>query len=141
MPMYGEDGPFANLVGVGMTISASTATLAWTAPAAGGHVLQWWLAYGHTTASGSLATIADSASFATATTKGTRRRPIGTMSWATGATPVGAMPDRGDINVTFQVPIVVNPGEYIATACRMMNGAVTASGGMHYLIGFDGYFQ
>lgn len=126
----------------GMTISASTATAAWTAPAAGGHVLQWWLAYGHTTANGSVATISDSSTFlAGGTTKGTRRRPIGTMSWATGATPVGTMPDRGDINVTFQVPIPVNPGEYIATVCRMMNGAVTASGGMHFLIGFDGYFQ
>jgi hypothetical protein len=124
----------------GMTISASSATAAWTAPAAGAHIFQWSLGFGHTATTA--ATTTDSASFtAGGTTKGRRTRPIGTMSWATGTAPIGTMPDRGDLNVTFQTPIVVNPGEYVTTIVRMLNGAATATGGMHFMIAFDGYFQ
>lgn len=123
----------------GVTISASSATAAWTGPAAGVHIFQWSIAFGHTATT--MATITDSASFAAAgTTKGVRRRPVGSMSYTTGATPVGTMPDRGDLNVAFRSPLVINPGEYLTTVCRMMNGAVTATGGQHFMIGFDGYF-
>jgi len=122
----------------GVKISALSYTAVWTAPAAGPHMLMWGIFYGNTTVN---PTTAESATFVTATVKAPRKVPIGLMSWATTATPIGTPPDRGEIAMTFQTPIVVNPGEYIQLICKMLNGAATATGGLFFTYTFDGYWE
>ena len=122
----------------GVRISAVSATAAWTAPAAGGHSIQFGLYYGSTAVT--LAQ-AESGSFATGTIKAFRRRMLGFMTWATGATAIGTAPDRGDIVVTFQSPIVVMPGENVGIFALMHNGAAVATGGLLFTYDFDHYYQ
>lgn len=122
----------------GVTINAVSHTAAWTAPAAGGHSLLWGLYYG---SSAVTLAQAESGSFTTATVKAFRRKFLGFMTWATGAAAVGTPPDRGPISVTFDSPIVVNPGENVGLFCQMTNGAVTATGGLFFTYDFDHYYQ
>lgn len=98
--------------------------------------LIWGLAWGHTAVS--LATT-ETASFATATTHAPRRIPLGMCSAAIG-TVVGGLYDK-EINRTFDTPIVVRPGEYIATTVRFRVGTATASQEMTYVVGFNGYWE
>ena len=98
--------------------------------------LIWGLAYGHTAVS--LAT-AETASFATATTHAPRRIPLGMCTAPVGAA-VGAMYDR-DIVASFGTPIVVRPGEFIATTVRFRVGTATASQELTYTVGFGGYWE
>jgi len=121
-----------------VTISAVTATAAWTAPAAGQHSLLWGIYWGGTAVS--LAQ-AESASFTTATAKAHRRRFLGFMNWATGAAAIGVPPDRGPITVTFDAPIVVHPGDYVGLFAQMHNGAAVATGGLLFTYDFDHYYQ
>jgi hypothetical protein len=121
----------------GVKISAASFTAAWTAPAAGQHLFQWGLGYGAVAAN---MNASETASFATNTTKAARRRVLGLMGWATGATPIGTPADR-DIIVKFDSPIVINPTEFLMVACKMLNGAATATGGMYFTVDFDHYFE
>lgn len=91
------------------------------------------LAFGHTAVS--LAT-AETASFATATTKAPRRIPLGIMFWNVGAV-VGATPQNGDIYIPFTNPIYVNPGEFIATTLKFLVGTATVSQSIWYHVTFD----
>ena len=91
------------------------------------------LAFGHTAVS--LAT-AETASFATATTKAPRRKPVGFAYWNIGA-PIGATPQNGDLVMTFNNPIYVNPGEFIATTLKFVTGTATASQSIGYTVDFD----
>ena len=91
------------------------------------------LAFGHTAVS--LAT-AETASFATATTKAPRRLPLGFMYWNVAA-PIGATPQNGDIVQTFANPIYVNSGEFIATTLKFTSGTATASQQITYTVTFD----
>jgi hypothetical protein len=63
------------------------------------------------------------------------------QTFATGAAPIGVSPDRGDLVMTFQSPIIVNPGEYLTTICRMVNGAAAATGGLYFAVDYDHYFE
>lgn len=81
-------------------------------------VLQWSLAFGHTAVS--LATTE------AATTKAPRRIPVGLMTWPVAAA-IGAMPQCGDIDIQFESPIYVNPGEFIAFVAKFILGTATAS--------------
>ena len=86
--------------------------------------VQFSLAFGHTAVS--LAT-ADTASFATATTKAPRRISIGFQSWAIGAA-IGAPPAEGPIYFDLEdAPIYVNPGEFVALVGKFLLGTATAS--------------
>lgn len=98
--------------------------------------LIWGLAWGHTAVS--LATT-ESASFGSSTTHAPRRIPLGMCSAAIG-TAVGGMYDR-DIDVKFDAPIVVRPGEYIATTVRFRVGTATASQELTYTVMFNGYAE
>lgn len=91
------------------------------------------LTFGNTAVS--LAT-AETASFATATTKAARRVPLGFMFWNVAA-PIGATPQNGDIFMPFQNPIYVNPGEFIGVAMKFIAGTATASQSIWYQIAFD----
>ena len=81
-------------------------------------VIQWSLAFGHTSVS--LATTE------AATTKAPRRIPVGIMSWPIAAA-VGAPPTGGDIELKFESPIYVNPGEFFAFVAKFIIGTATAS--------------
>lgn len=99
-----------------VNLGAAVATTATT--------LQFSLAFGHT--ADSLAT-ADTASFATATTKAPRRVSVGFMTWAIGAA-IGAQPQGGNIFIDFgDSPLIVNPGERIALVAKFLAGTATAS--------------
>lgn len=98
--------------------------------------LVWGLAWGHTAAS--LATL-ETGSFVTATTHSPRRIPLGMCSAAVGVA-VGGSYDK-DIVRTFDTPIVVRPGEYIATTVRFRIGTATASQELTYVVMFNGYWE
>jgi hypothetical protein len=91
------------------------------------------LAFGHTAVS--MAT-ADTASFATATTKAPRRIALGMMYWPVAA-PIGATPANGDITMRFENPVYVNPGEFIATCMKFITGTATVSQSIYYHVAFD----
>ena len=86
--------------------------------------IQFSLAFGHTAVS--LAT-ADTASFATATTKAPRRKSLGYATWPVGAA-IGAQPQCGPIFVDFgDSTVYVNPGEFVALVGKFLVGTATAS--------------
>jgi hypothetical protein len=103
---------------------------------AGGPVTYTYaLAYGHTAVS--LAT-AQTASFATATTKAPVIVPLGAMDNYVVTAPVGTVGAR--VSMPFATPIVVNPGEFIQVIARNL-GVVTTLGAITFNIGFDGYWE
>lgn len=62
-----------------------------------------------------------------ATTKASRRIPLGFMTWAVGA-GIGAGPQGGPIKIDFTAaPIYVNPGEFIQLIAKFLIGTATAS--------------
>lgn len=98
--------------------------------------LQWGLAFGHTAVS--LATT-ESTTFATATAKAPRRIPLGFQSCPIAA-PIGQI-YTNDITQQFTTPIVVNPGEYIATFFKQIVGTATASQTIVFSVTFTGYWE
>lgn len=98
--------------------------------------LVWGLAWGHTAIS--LAT-AETGSFVTATTHAPRRRPLGMCSAAV-ATPIGGLYSN-EINRAFESPIVVRPGEYVATTVRFRIGTATALQEVFYVVTFNGHWE
>lgn len=92
------------------------------------------VAFGHTALS--LATT-EGASFSTATTKAPRRVPVGAL-YLPLATPVGAVSNR--VSVSFQSPIVVYPGQYVAFIVKPVLGTATATETLLFNIGFGHYF-
>lgn len=102
---------------------------------AGGPLLNHYaIAYGQT--ADSLAT-AETASFATASTKKPRYVPLGFDSFAANAV-AGTL--GTPIERRFDSPIVVNPGERIGIECRNM-GVVTTTGNTLVSISYDGYWE
>jgi len=99
--------------------------------------LLWGLAYGHTNVS--LATN-ETGSFATATTHSPRKRPLGFMYAPIGAV-IGQPYDRLLDNDMTVSPIVIRPGEYLATTVRFVVGTATSSQTVLYTVNFNGYFE
>lgn len=122
-----------NLYITGVTIDAvnSGAAVA-TTPT----TLLMQLAFGHTTIS---LAVAESASFATATTHAARKIALGFLSFPVGA--VAGTPAAGRIIERFDTPIVVRPGELIASTARFIVGTATASQAIVFTVKFDGYFE
>jgi len=98
--------------------------------------LLYTLAYGHTAVS--LAT-AESASFATGTTKAPRRIALGVEGCAAAAT-AGTLLSPGGITRQFSSPIVVAPGEFVALVARNV-GTVASAGSVVHMVGFDAHFE
>lgn len=98
--------------------------------------LLWTLAFGHTAVS--LATT-ETASFATATTHAPRRIQLGFQSAAVG-TAVGGL-YASDIVWNFDSPVVVRPGEFIATVMKIVVGTATASQTITFNVTFDANFE
>lgn len=90
--------------------------------------LAYSLCFGHTAVS--LATTEAAAS------KAPRREGCGILSWPIGAA-IGAGPREGSIYMPFEVPIYVNPGEFIAVAVKFLQGTATASQVIYQQITFD----
>ena len=93
------------------------------------------LAYGHTAIS--LAT-AESATFASGTTKAPRRVWLGVQNCVAAAVAGTALLPA--ITVRFDSPIVVAPGEFVAITVRNQ-GVVTATGSVVIAATFDAYFE
>jgi hypothetical protein len=92
------------------------------------------LAFGHTAVS--MAT-AESASFANNTAKAPRRVALGFETYVVTA-PVGTL-GQG-VYRSFQTPIVVNPGEFVAICAKNL-GTVTSAGVITWLAGFDACYE
>jgi hypothetical protein len=122
-----------NLVLTGVRITAiNTGAAVATTPT----TLIWQLAYGHTNAS--LGT-AETASFTNNTAHAPRRKVLGAMTAPVGAA-IGALYDR-TIDTVFSTPVVIRPGEFIATVARFRVGTATASQEVTALVDFDGYWE
>lgn len=94
------------------------------------------LAFGHTAVS--LAT-AETGSFVNGTTKAPRRLPLGLQCFPVGAA-IGAPAHKG-IQLDFEAPVIVNPGEFLAVVAKILNGTATASQVTQFIIGFNGYWE
>ena len=104
---------------------------------AGGPVTYiYGLAFGHTAVS--LAT-AETASFATGTTHAPRRLFLGIENYALNAA-VGTVGATSPITVTFNTPVVVRPGEFVAIIGRNIN-TVTTTGAITVGAAFDAYWE
>ena len=79
------------------------------------------IAFGHTAVS--LATT-ETASFATATTKAPRRVPVGSL-YLPVAAAVGQ--NSNQIRVSFQSPLIVYPGQFVAFIIKPVLGTATAT--------------
>lgn len=98
--------------------------------------LMWSLAFGHTAVS--LQT-AETGTFANNTTHAPRRVALGWQSAAVG-TPIGGL-YAPEVVFSFDSPIVVRPGEFIATIMKIVVGTATASQTITYMVTFDGNFE
>lgn len=94
--------------------------------------LGWSLAFGQTAVS--LAT-AEAAG-----TKAPRRIALGFMTWPVGAA-IGDMPTRGDLYMPFSSPVVVQPGEFVASVAKFVVGTATASQVIWVNVTFDAYYE
>ena len=131
-PTGGVNQTPRNLIITGVWIHSSVDVLLVGGPL----VYAYSLAYGHTAVS--LAT-AESASFTTGTTKAPRRIWIGTEGCAAAAA-VGTLLSPGGVYRSFQSPVVVAPGEFVAVVGRNM-GTVTSAGSLIHVVGFDAYYE
>ena len=93
------------------------------APVAGVNCIQYDLAYGATAVSPATA---EATTFANPTTKNYRKLPLGVQNWGTTAgAPLGSV--GNDVDVKFQVPLILAPGEFFGILVRELN---TAAGGL-----------
>jgi hypothetical protein len=124
-----------NLIITGVRIDAVNigAAVATTAS-----VLQWSLAFGATGATIPSLAQAETASFVTATAKAWRRVPLGLHSWIVGAA-IGAPAEA--IRETFDSPIVVHPGQWVAAVAKFIVGTATASQVIWAVVKFDAYYE
>lgn len=124
-----------NLVITGVRIAAVNigAAVATTAS-----ILSWSLAFGATGATIPSLAQAESASFATGTAKAWRRIPLGLQSWIVGAA-IGAPAEA--IVINFDAPVVVHPGQWVASVAKFIVGTATASQVIWCTVTFDAYYE
>ena len=124
-----------NLIITGVRIDAVNigAAVATTAS-----VLQWSLAFGATGATIPSLAQAETGSFVTATAKAWRRVPLGLHSWIVGAA-IGAPAEA--IRETFDSPIVVHPGQWVAAVAKFIVGTATASQVIWAVLKFDAHYE
>jgi hypothetical protein len=95
-------------------------------------VAAWCLQFGHnTTAAGNQAE--------SATAKAPRRMVLGNQYLPLSS--VIGIPFTPDINVSFQTPIMVMPGEYCQTVMRLLSYATAASQVAWVTVSIDGYWE
>jgi len=101
-------------------------------------VIQWSLAFGATGASIPSLAQAETGSFVTATAKAWRRIALGLQSWLVGAA-VGTPAEQ--ITVTFDSPVVVHPGQWVAAVAKFIVGTATASQVAWATVTFDAHYE
>lgn len=101
-------------------------------------VLQWSLAYGATGGTVPSLAQAETGSFITATAKAYRRVPLGLQSWIVAA-GIGAT--TNPITVNFTSPVVVHPGQWVASVAKFLVGTATASQVIWATVTFDAYYE
>jgi len=132
---YQNPVPSINITGRNLYITRVTLNGAVSVILAGGPVVYALaLAVGHTATT--LAT-GETASFATATTHAPRVMPIGIQSYAATAA-VGTVGGLVDLN--FDTPVVVRPGEFVDIIARNI-GTVTTTGAITFTISIGGYWE
>jgi len=106
-----------------------------TVIAGGPFVVEWMLAFGHTSVS--LATT-ETASFVTATTKAPRRIMLPEFTQVvTAAQAVSTIVSQpGGPEARFENPIYVNPGEFVALICKHV-GTVGTTGTIAHVVALD----
>lgn len=135
MITYQNPAGTINITGRNLVITGVTINGVVTVVFVGGPVLwAFALAYGHTATS--LAT-AETGSFVTATAHAPRIIPLGIQSYAATAA-VGTV--GGVVQVKFDTPVVVRPGEFFDIVARNM-GTVTSTGAVTLTIGIDSYWE
>ncbi|HRI38997.1 MAG TPA: hypothetical protein PLO50_10600 [Nitrospira sp.] len=122
-----------NLVIRGVTIGGVVTVALTTSPLAG----TMSLAYGHTAVS--MAT-AESASFASGTTKAPRRIALCATSVASATAAAGTPVVGVPVSIQFAAPIVVAPGEFVAVTHNKATTA-PATGAIMWTITFDAYWE
>lgn len=125
--------PPKTLVVTGITISGGVTVVLSAAAILN---LVFSAAFGHTALS--LAT-AETGSFVTATTKAPRRVPLGNLNTVIAAA-AGTPLTGGPLSISFDSPLVVNPGEYFAITMRNV-GVVTATGAIVVVASVQHYFE
>lgn len=124
-------GKLLYILGVDIFCAVAGSVVA-TGSIVGGPILfAFSLAYGHTAVS--LATAQS------ATTKAPIRVPLGFLSIPANA-PSGTIA-TGTVSQDFQVPIVVNPGEFVAVAAKNLSLALTTAGTVTFHVRFGGYWE
>jgi hypothetical protein len=104
-----------------------------TAALTGGPVLYAYsLAFGHTA-------VSMQTTDTLGTSKAPRRIALGFETFAATAA-VGVMGSQGGCVMTFNSPVVVQPGEFVAITAKNL-GTVTSGGTITFLVTFDGYFE
>lgn len=98
-------------------------------------VISWSLSYGSTALA---LNTADTATFVNNTTKSHRRIPLGLQSWIVGA-GIGSPAEA--IQISFNTPIVVNPGEYVCLVAKFIQGTATASQVIWTVSMINGYYE
>lgn len=138
VPLGGINQTPRNLIITGIRIDAVNigAAVATTAS-----ILQWSVGYGAWIPAGTLPpmTQADTASFATATTKSWKRVPLGLQSWMVAAA-IGAPAEALEIDLGNS-PIVVHPGEWVASVAKFIVGTATASQVIWCTVQFRSHFE
>jgi len=130
VPALGAGSPGRNAVITGVMIDTMNtgAAIATTAT-----VLQWSLGVGQTSLN---------LSTADSLTSGVRQRrviPLGLQSFAIGAA-VGTVA-QNKVIVTFQTPVICEPGTYIIVILKMPIATATASSKFRGIININGYFD
>lgn len=132
---YQNPVPTINLTGRNLYITRVTLNGGVSVVLAGGPVVYACaLAVGHTATT--LAT-AETASFATATTHAPRIMPLGMQTYPATAA-VGTL--GGNIDLNFDTPVCVRPGEFVDVILRNI-GVVTTTGAITFAVSIGGYWE
>jgi hypothetical protein len=137
---YQNPSPTINITGRNLVISGIRidAVNLGAAVATTATIIQWSLAYGATGGTIPSLAQAESASFATATAKSWRRVALGMSSWLVGD---GIGKAAQPIVVTFDNPIVIQPGQWVAAVAKFIVGTATASQVAWCTVTFDPRFE
>jgi hypothetical protein len=134
VPTGGINQTARNLIITGVRVDAVNIGVAVATTAT---ILQWSLAFGATGATIPSLAQAETGSFVTATAKAWRRRPLGLHSWIVGAA-IGASAEA--IDMTFDSPVVVHPGQWVAAVAKFIVGTATASQVIWTTVSFDAHY-
>jgi len=134
-PVGSISQPPRNLTIFGVRISATNigAAVA-TTPS----TVQWALAYGATGATVPSLAQGETATLAAVSVKQYRRIPLGISSFLVGAAIGSQAPD---ITVTFNAPVTLAPGEWMAITAKFIQGTATASQVIWTVASIDAHYD